>query len=66
MSRRQRANFPLPVLSLLRVLPQVIKNQLLGPVETHDRQRGPEALKNNRKPAPTAGLQFPVQLLVVR
>jgi hypothetical protein len=54
------------VLSLLRVLPQVIKNQLLGPVETHDRQRGPEALKNNRKPAPTAGLQFPVQLLVVR
>ena len=63
---RQRANFFPPVMSFLRLLMNIIKNKLLGAVEAHGRQPASLRPENNRKPAPTTGLQFPLQLPNVR
>ncbi len=60
------ANFFPPVLSLFRMLLEIVENELLGTVEAHKRQRASKGLENNHKPAPTAGLQFIPQLLTVR
>jgi hypothetical protein len=66
VSGHRGSNFFPPVLSLVRVLQQIIIQQLLRSVQTHGRKPAPQAPENNRKPASKAGLQFSRQMLTVR
>ncbi len=66
VSGQRGSNFFPPVLSLVRVLQQIIIQQLLRSVQAHGRKPAPQAPENNRKPASKAGLQFSCQMLTVR
>ena len=65
VSGQRGSNFFPPVLSLVRVLQQIIIQQLLRSFQAHGRKPAPQAPENNRKPASKAGLQFSCQMLTV-
>ena len=52
MPCRQHSNFFPPVLSFVRMLLDVVENELLGTIEAHKGQRVSKGLENNHKPAP--------------